>query len=168
MRNSQLIVLTIWKHYILTYWPHNWHWHNWQAKMDVPQPRISLHCSWQREARQRQQSYQVSTHVPLPCKAKTLTTTCVVWAKQHKAKIKQMLYLSASSEGKGGQQEEATLSHDDLLCPSSELTVHHPLLSLQGSGAAAKWETPQCKGHSLMRKQNLWEQSLHSVSPRHS
>lgn len=56
-----------------------------------------------------------------------------------------MLYLSASSEGKGAQQEEATLSHDDLQCPSSELTVHHPLFSLQGSGAAAKWETPRAK-----------------------
>lgn len=36
MRNSPLIVLSIWKHYISTYWPHNLHWHNCHSKMEFP------------------------------------------------------------------------------------------------------------------------------------
>lgn len=36
IKNSPLIVLSIWKHYISTYWPHNLHWHNCQSKMEFP------------------------------------------------------------------------------------------------------------------------------------
>lgn len=34
MKNSPLIVLSIWKHCISTYWPHNLHWPNCQSKME--------------------------------------------------------------------------------------------------------------------------------------
>lgn len=36
MKNSPLIVLSICKHYMSTYWPHNLHWHNCQSKMEFP------------------------------------------------------------------------------------------------------------------------------------